>query len=56
MCGRHVVCGVHSSHACSNADFHPLMYLRGLAEAAVRRGVAIYEGTKAWKAGGCVGG
>ncbi|KAL4423050.1 hypothetical protein ABPG77_002084 [Micractinium sp. CCAP 211/92] len=34
-----------------NAEFHPLMYLEGLAEAVVRHGGKIYEGTKSWKAG-----
>lgn len=37
----------------SNAQFHPLMYLEGLAAAAVRRGVRIFEGTKYWSASGC---
>ena len=35
----------------ANADFHPLMYLEGLAAAVERHGGKIYEGTKAWKAG-----
>ncbi|PSC69844.1 oxidoreductase [Micractinium conductrix] len=32
----------------NNAEFHPLMYLEGLAKAVERRGGKIYEGTKAW--------
>jgi hypothetical protein len=31
-----------------DADFHPLKYLDGLAEAIVKRGGRIFEGTKAW--------
>lgn len=34
----------------NSAEFHPLMYLEGLAEAVQRHGGKIYEGTKAWKA------
>ncbi|PRW44524.1 oxidoreductase [Chlorella sorokiniana] len=32
----------------NNGEFHPLMYLEGLAAAVERRGGKIYEGTKAW--------
>jgi hypothetical protein len=35
-----------------SAEFHPLMYLEGLAAAVERHGGKIYEGTKAWRAGG----
>jgi glycine/D-amino acid oxidase-like deaminating enzyme len=34
-----------------SAEFHPLMYLEGLAAAVEKHGGKIYEGTKAWKAG-----
>lgn len=34
-----------------NGEFHPLKYLDGLAEAIIRRGGRIYEGTKAWTVG-----
>lgn len=38
-----------------NADFHPGLYIHGLAEAFIRHGGRIYEGTKAWTAeGDCV--
>ncbi|KAL4858845.1 putative Rieske 2Fe-2S iron-sulfur protein YhfW [Chlorella vulgaris] len=33
-----------------SAEFHPLMYLEGLAAAVEKHGGKIYEGTKAWKA------
>eukprot|EP00887_Chlorella_sp_A99_P007470 scaffold2.g7470.t1 len=36
----------------NNADFHPLMYLDGLAKAVERRGGRIYERTKYWTAEG----
>lgn len=36
---------------CRGADFHPLMYLEGLAEAVVKRGGRIFEGTKYWTTG-----
>ena len=36
-----------------SAEFHPLMYLEGLAAAVERHGGKIYEGTKAWKTGKC---
>ncbi|GAB4819568.1 hypothetical protein N2152v2_006614 [Parachlorella kessleri] len=32
----------------NNADFHPMMYIEGLADAVVRHGGRIYENTKYW--------
>jgi len=37
---------------CSCGEFHPLMYLEGLAEAVVKHGGKIYEGTKYVHTGG----
>ena len=31
-----------------NADFHPMMYLEGMADAVLRHGGRIFEGAKAW--------
>ena len=38
--------------ACSNAEFHPLIYLDGLARAVERLGGRIFEGTKVMEANG----
>lgn len=47
-----------SAHPPSTTHTHPtqlLQYLEGLAKAVERYGGKVYEGTKAWKAGGCCG-